>query len=62
MRTYGISAETLVIAGEGGRNAPGGGFWTTPDEQRDAMLHAYDMATGDNVAEVSCRRPRPGRP
>ena len=58
----GVPGETLVIAGEGGRNAPGGGFWTTPDGRRGAMLRAYDKATGDNVAEVYMPAPQTGTP
>ncbi len=57
-----LTTKTLVIAGEGGRNAPGGGFWTTPDGRRGAMLRAYDKATGDNVAEVYMPAPQTGTP
>ena len=57
-----LTTKTLVIAGEGGRNAPGGGFWTTPDGRRGAMLRAYDKTTGDNVAEVYMPAPQTGTP
>ncbi len=47
-----LTTKTLVIAGEGG-------FATTPNGQRGAMLRAYDKATGKEVAPSTCRRRRP---
>ncbi|MCY3845658.1 MAG: PQQ-binding-like beta-propeller repeat protein [Acidobacteria bacterium] len=57
-----LTTKTLVISGEGGRNAIDRGFFTTPDGRRGAMLRAYDKATGDNVGEVYMPAPQTGTP
>ena len=57
-----LTTRTLVISGEGGRNAIDRGFFTTPDGRRGAMLRAYDKATGDNVGEVYMPAPQTGTP
>ncbi len=49
-----LATKTLVIAGEGG-------FFTTPNGQRGAMLRAYDKATGRKSARCTCPRRRPAR-
>ena len=40
-----LTTKSLVIAGEGG-------FFTAPNGQRGAMLHAYNKATGAEVGAV----------
>ena len=50
-----LSTKTLVIAGEGG-------FVTTPNGQRGAMLRAYDKATGKEVGAVYMPAPQTGSP
>jgi len=45
----------LVIAGEGG-------FFTTPNGQRGAMLRAYDKATGAELGAVYMPAPQTGSP
>jgi quinoprotein glucose dehydrogenase len=50
-----LVTKTLVIAGEGG-------FFTTPDGRRGAMLRAYDKATGKEVGEVYMPAPQTGSP
>ena len=50
-----LSTKTLVIAGEGG-------FFTTPNGQRGAMLRAYDKATGKEVGAVYMPAPQTGSP
>ena len=57
-----LTTKTLVISGEGGRQAAEGGFITTPDGRRGAMLRAYDKATGENVAAVYMPAPQTGTP
>ena len=57
-----LTTKTLVIAGEGGRQARDRGFFTTPSGERGAMLRAYDKATGANVAEVFMPAPQTGTP
>ena len=57
-----LTTKTLVISGEGGRNAIDRGFFTTPDGRRGAMLRAYDKATGENVGEVYMPAPQTGTP
>ena len=47
--------KTLVIAGEGG-------FFTTPNGQRGAMLRAYDKATRQEVGAVYMPAPQTGSP
>ena len=44
-----------MIAGEGG-------FFTTPNGQRGAMLRAYDKATGQEVGAVYMPAPQTGSP
>ena len=44
-----------MIAGEGG-------FFTTPDGRRGAMLRAYDKATGEEVGAVYMPAPQTGSP
>ena len=41
-----LTTKTLLISGEGGRQEADGGFVTTPDGRRGALLRAYDKATG----------------
>ena len=50
-----LVTKTLLIAGEGG-------FFTTPDGRRGAMLRAYDKATGKEVGEVFMPAPQTGSP
>jgi quinoprotein glucose dehydrogenase len=50
-----LVTKTLVIAGEGG-------FFTTPNGQRGAMLRAYDKATGAEVGAVQMPAPQTGSP
>ena len=57
-----LTTKTLVISGEGGRNAADRGFWTMPDGRRGAMLRAYDKQTGDNVGAVYMPAPQTGTP
>jgi quinoprotein glucose dehydrogenase len=48
-----LVTKTLVIAGEGG-------FFTTPNGQRGAMLRAYDKATGQEVGSLYMPGPQTG--
>ena len=57
-----LTTKTLVVSGEGGRNAADRGFWTMADGRRGAMLRAYDKATGENVAAVYMPAPQTGTP
>jgi quinoprotein glucose dehydrogenase len=50
-----LVTKTLVIAGEGG-------FFTTPDGRRGAMLRAYDKATGKELGAVYMPAPQTGSP
>jgi quinoprotein glucose dehydrogenase len=50
-----LPTKTLLIAGEGG-------FFTTPNGQRGAMLRAYDKATGNEVGAVYMPAPQTGSP
>jgi len=50
-----LTTKTLVVAGEGG-------FFTTPNGQRGAMLRAYDKATGNEVGAVYMPAPQTGSP
>ena len=50
-----LVTKTLVIAGEGG-------FFTTPNGQRGAMLRAYDKASGREVGSVYMPAPQTGSP
>jgi quinoprotein glucose dehydrogenase len=50
-----LVTRTLLIAGEGG-------FFTTPDGRRGAMLRAYDKATGAEVGAVYMPAPQTGSP
>jgi quinoprotein glucose dehydrogenase len=50
-----LVTKNLVIAGEGGFN-------TTPNGQRGAMLRAYDKATGADVGAVYMPAPQTGSP
>jgi quinoprotein glucose dehydrogenase len=50
-----LVTKTLAIAGEGG-------FATTPNGQRGAMLRAYDKATGQEVGAVYMPAPQSGSP
>src|SRR3954447_12366880 len=50
-----LVTKTLVIAGEGGFN-------TTPNGQRGAMLRAYDKSTGSDVGAVYMPAPQTGSP
>jgi quinoprotein glucose dehydrogenase len=50
-----LTTKTLVIAGEGG-------FFTTPDGRRGAMLRAYNKATGAEVGAVYMPAPQTGSP
>jgi quinoprotein glucose dehydrogenase len=50
-----LVTRTLLVAGEGG-------FFTTPNGQRGAMLRAYDKATGNEVASVYMPAPQSGTP
>ena len=57
-----LTTRTLLISGEGGRQAADGGFITTPDGRRGAMLRAYDKASGENVGAVYMPAPQTGTP
>jgi len=50
-----LVTKTLVVAGEGG-------FFTTPNGQRGAMLRAYDKATGNELGSVYMPAPQSGTP
>jgi len=50
-----LVTKSLLIAGEGG-------FATTPNGARGAMLRAYDKATGKDVAAVYMAAPQSGTP
>jgi quinoprotein glucose dehydrogenase len=50
-----LITKTLAIAGEGG-------FVTTPNGQRGAMLRAYDKMTGQDVGAVYMPAPQTGSP
>jgi quinoprotein glucose dehydrogenase len=50
-----LVTKNLLIAGEGG-------FATTPNGQRGAMLRAYDKATGQDVGAVYMPAPQTGSP
>ena len=50
-----LATKTLLIAGEGG-------FVTTPNGQRGAMLRAYDKATGQDAGAVYMPAPQTGSP
>jgi quinoprotein glucose dehydrogenase len=50
-----LITKTLAIAGEGG-------FFTTPNGQRGAMLRAYDKATGAELGAVYMPAPQTGSP
>jgi len=50
-----LVTKTLVVAGEGG-------FFTTPDGPRGAMLRAYDKASGVEVGSVYMPAPQTGSP
>ena len=50
-----LVTKNLVIAGEGG-------FATTPNGQRGAMLRAYDKATGTELGAVYMPAPQTGSP
>ena len=50
-----LVTKTLLVAGEGG-------FFTTPNGQRGAMLRAYDKATGTEIASVYMPAPQSGTP
>jgi quinoprotein glucose dehydrogenase len=50
-----LVTKTLVIAGEGG-------FFTTPNGQRGAMLRAYDKTTGSELGAVYMPAPQTGSP
>jgi len=50
-----LVTKTLLVAGEGG-------FFTTPNGQRGAMLRAYDKATGNEVGSVYMPAPQSGTP
>ncbi len=50
-----LVTKTLVVAGEGG-------FATTPNGQRGAMLRAYDKATGQELGAVYMPAPQTGSP
>jgi quinoprotein glucose dehydrogenase len=50
-----LVTKNLLIAGEGG-------FFTTPNGQRGAMLRAYDKATGQEVGAVYMPAPQTGSP
>jgi quinoprotein glucose dehydrogenase len=50
-----LVTKTLVIAGEGG-------FFTTPNGQRGAMLRAYDKASGKELGAVYMPAPQTGSP
>jgi len=50
-----LVTKTLLVAGEGG-------FFTTPNGQRGAMLRAYDKASGNEVGSVYMPAPQSGTP
>jgi len=50
-----LVTKNLLIAGEGG-------FFTTPNGQRGAMLRAYDKATGQDAGAVYMPAPQTGSP
>ncbi len=50
-----LTTKTLVIAGEGG-------FVTTPNKQRGALLRAYNKATGEDAGAVYMPAPQTGSP
>src|SRR5215831_12226450 len=50
-----LVTKTLLVAGEGG-------FFTTPNGQRGAMLRAYDKASGNEVGSVYMAAPQSGTP
>jgi quinoprotein glucose dehydrogenase len=50
-----LVTKTLLIAGEGG-------FFTTPNGQRGAMLRAYDKANGNELGAVYMPAPQSGSP
>jgi quinoprotein glucose dehydrogenase len=50
-----LTTKSLVIAGEGG-------FVTTANGQRGAMLRAYDKATGKDAGAVYMPAPQTGSP
>ncbi|MBI3493414.1 MAG: pyrroloquinoline quinone-dependent dehydrogenase, partial [Acidobacteria bacterium] len=50
-----LVTKNLVIAGEGG-------FFTTPNGQRGAMMRAYDKASGQEVGAVYMPAPQTGSP
>jgi quinoprotein glucose dehydrogenase len=50
-----LVTKSLLVAGEGG-------FFTTPNGQRGAMLRAYDKATGNEVGAVYMPAPQSGSP
>jgi quinoprotein glucose dehydrogenase len=50
-----LVTKTLLVAGEGG-------FFTTPNGQRGAMLRAYDKGTGNEVGSVYMPAPQSGTP
>jgi quinoprotein glucose dehydrogenase len=50
-----LVTKNLVIAGEGG-------FFTTPNGARGAMLRAYDKATGNELGAVYMPAPQTGSP
>ena len=57
-----LTTTTLLISGEGGRQAADGGFITTPDGRRGAWLRAYDKATGGDAGAVYIPAPQTGTP
>jgi quinoprotein glucose dehydrogenase len=50
-----LVTKSLLVAGEGG-------FFTTPNGLRGAMLRAYDKATGNEVGAVYMAAPQSGSP
>ena len=57
-----LTTRTLLISGEGGRQEADGGFVTTPDGRRGALLRAYDKATGADAGAVYMPAPQTGTP
>ena len=57
-----LTTKTLLISGEGGRQEADGGFVTTPDGRRGALLRAYDKATGADAGTVYMPAPQTGTP
>ena len=57
-----LTTKTLLISGEGGRQEGDGGFITTPDGRRGALLRAYDKATGADAGAVYMPAPQTGTP